>query len=64
MTDGAHSDDERFMRLALAEAERALEHDAIHVSGGRRGLEIELAPQDLQRLTRATVAPISGSRRR
>ena len=32
--------------------------------GGRRGLEIELAPQDLQRLTRATVAPISGSPRR
>jgi Cys-tRNA(Pro)/Cys-tRNA(Cys) deacylase len=44
--------------------ETALEHATIHVSGGRRGLEIELAPQDLQRLTRATVAPISGSPRR
>jgi Cys-tRNA(Pro)/Cys-tRNA(Cys) deacylase len=44
--------------------EQALEHAAIHVSGGRRGLELELAPQDLQRLTRATVAPISGSPRR
>ena len=41
--------------------ESALEHAAIHVCGGRRGLEIELAPHDLQRLTRATVAPISGS---
>jgi Cys-tRNA(Pro)/Cys-tRNA(Cys) deacylase len=37
----------------------ALSHEAICVSGGRRGLEIELAPQDLQRLTRATAAPIS-----
>ena len=37
----------------------ALEHPAIHVSGGRRGLEIELAPADLRRLTRATIAPIA-----
>jgi Cys-tRNA(Pro)/Cys-tRNA(Cys) deacylase len=44
--------------------ESALEHAAIHVSGGRRGLELELEPQDLQRLTRAIVAPISGSPRR
>jgi Cys-tRNA(Pro)/Cys-tRNA(Cys) deacylase len=42
----------------------ALNHPAIHVSGGRRGLELELAPDDLQRLTNATVAPISGSPRR
>jgi Cys-tRNA(Pro)/Cys-tRNA(Cys) deacylase len=42
----------------------ALNHPVIHVSGGRRGLELELAPDDLQRLTNATVAPISGSPRR
>ena len=44
--------------------ESALQHEAIHVSGGRRGLEVELSPHDLQRLTRATAAPISGSPRR
>lgn len=31
----------------------------IFVSAGRRGLELELAPADLVRLTRATTAPIS-----
>ena len=31
----------------------------IHVSAGRRGLEIELAPADLVRLTTAIVAPIA-----
>jgi Cys-tRNA(Pro)/Cys-tRNA(Cys) deacylase len=44
--------------------ESATAHTTIHVSGGRRGLEIELDPQELVRLTRATVAPISGSPRR
>ena len=44
--------------------ESALEHAAIYVSGGRRALEIELAPGDLIRLTNATVAAISGSPRR
>ncbi len=39
--------------------ETAFEHPAIHVSGGRRGLEIELAPADLQRLTNATIAPLT-----
>ena len=45
--------------LPTALDERALEHDAIYVSGGRRGLEIELAPADLRRLTNAVVAPIA-----
>ena len=33
----------------------ALEHGTIHVSAGRRGLEIELAPADLVALTKAQV---------
>ncbi|RKQ93482.1 Cys-tRNA(Pro)/Cys-tRNA(Cys) deacylase [Solirubrobacter pauli] len=39
--------------------ESARAHGTIHVSGGRRGLEVELAPDDLARLTRAAFAPIS-----
>ncbi|MGN6225461.1 Cys-tRNA(Pro) deacylase [Pseudoxanthomonas sp.] len=34
----------------------------IHVSAGRRGLEVELAPDDLLRLTGADVAPIGRAR--
>lgn len=36
----------------------ALGHPTVFVSGGRRGMEIELAPGDLVAQTRATVAPI------
>src|ERR1700750_2481602 len=36
----------------------ALEHGTIFVSAGRRGLEIELAPNDLVTLTKATVRPL------
>ncbi|GAB6897950.1 Cys-tRNA(Pro) deacylase [Kineosporia succinea] len=36
----------------------ALEHATVYVSGGRRGLDLELAPADLVRLTRARTAPI------
>lgn len=35
--------------------ESALEFDTIYVSAGRRGLEIELAPSDLVRLTSAEI---------
>ncbi len=37
----------------------ALELDVMHVSAGRRGLEIELAPNDLIALTRAKTAEIA-----
>jgi Cys-tRNA(Pro)/Cys-tRNA(Cys) deacylase len=37
----------------------ALDHDTIHVSAGRRGLGLELAPADLVELTGARVAPIA-----
>lgn len=37
----------------------AQQNSTIYVSGGRRGLEIELKAQDLQTLTRATFAPLT-----
>ena len=37
----------------------AMEYPTVFCSGGRRGLEIELAPADLVRAAAATVAPIS-----
>lgn len=37
----------------------ALEFTTVLVSGGKRGLDLELAPQDLVQVTAATVAPIS-----
>ncbi len=36
----------------------ASDHATVHVSAGRRGLEIELAPADLVRLTAAVLAPV------
>jgi len=37
----------------------ALDHETIMVSAGKRGLQVELAPADLIRSTRAIVAPIA-----
>jgi Cys-tRNA(Pro)/Cys-tRNA(Cys) deacylase len=37
----------------------ALGHATVMVSAGRRGLQVELAPADLVRLTRARTAPIA-----
>ena len=37
----------------------ALDHPTIYVSAGRRGLELELAPNDLVKLTAARVREIS-----
>jgi Cys-tRNA(Pro)/Cys-tRNA(Cys) deacylase len=38
--------------------ETVLEHDTVFVSGGRRGMEIELSPTDLVAATGASVAAI------
>ena len=40
----------------------ALAHDTILVNGGRRGLQIELDPRDLVRLTDASVHEIASAR--
>lgn len=44
--------------LATVVDEQAWLHDAVYVSGGRRGLDIALAPADLIRAANATVAAI------
>lgn len=46
-------------RLPTVLDSSAREFDTMFCSGGRRGLEIELAPDDLVALTAATVAPIA-----
>ena len=47
-------------RLPTVVDATAAEHDTIFVSAGRRGLQVELSPHDLTRLTGATLAPIRG----
>ena len=49
-------------RLPLVLDESALAYDTIHVSAGRRGLEIELAPADLLALTGGEARPIAARR--
>ena len=46
-------------RLRTVLDESATGYETVFVSAGRRGLEIELAPADLVRLTGATVAAIA-----
>jgi Cys-tRNA(Pro)/Cys-tRNA(Cys) deacylase len=46
-------------RLRTVLDETAILYDTIFVSGGRRGLDVELAPDDLLRLLDATLAPIA-----
>lgn len=42
--------------------EKAMRLDFIHVSGGQRGLNIRLKPQDLVRLTQARLGDLSSSK--
>lgn len=46
-------------RLPTFIDDSARQQPRIHVSAGRRGLEIELSPQDLARLTGARFAPLA-----
>ncbi len=45
-------------RLPTVVDATATAYDTVFVSGGRRGLEVELAPAELIRLTDAKVAPV------
>lgn len=47
-------------RLPTVVDEGVLAHATIFVSGGRRGLQVELAPGDLIRVLDAGVAPLAG----
>jgi Cys-tRNA(Pro)/Cys-tRNA(Cys) deacylase len=46
-------------RLRTVVDATALDHATVHVSGGRRGLSVEVAPADLARLTSAVVADVA-----
>ena len=46
-------------RLPTLLDDSAITHRTIYVSGGRRGLELELKPDDLVRLCQARLVPIS-----
>jgi Cys-tRNA(Pro)/Cys-tRNA(Cys) deacylase len=49
-------------RLPTTVDSSAIAHETIYVSGGRRGVELELDPLDLVRLTDATVRPVASYR--
>lgn len=46
-------------RLPTVLDQSAFEHETILVSGGRRGLDLELSPDDLLAVTEASTAPIA-----
>ncbi|MFD1051132.1 Cys-tRNA(Pro) deacylase, partial [Kibdelosporangium lantanae] len=46
-------------RLRTVLDSSATEWETLYCSAGRRGLEVELAPADLVRLTSAIVAPVA-----
>jgi Cys-tRNA(Pro)/Cys-tRNA(Cys) deacylase len=48
-------------RLPVVLDASASTYETVYCSAGRRGLEVELAPQELARLTGATLAPIAAS---
>ena len=48
-------------RLPVVVDETASGFETVYVSAGRRGLQVELAPADLVRLTAARLAPIATS---
>lgn len=50
-------------RLPMVCDSSVLDHETILVSGGRRGLQVELAPADLLALTGARMAPIADRKR-
>ena len=51
-------------RLATVVDASAMDHETVYVSGGRRGMDIELAPADLVAVTGAVTAAIASRRSR
>ncbi len=48
--------------LPVVVDESALDHETIVINGGRRGLQLELSPHDLLRVTGGRTLPIATSR--